>query len=403
MNGATEQLDIAEPPESPAVSRWQGLALRMGPTVRAGTDIRACAAAMASAGHGSLLVLEDESPRPLGLLGLPAIFAALAQDPLGTARAGKLAESCSNLLCTPEDVPAALSEMQRRGVSRLVLVNAEGYFAGWMDRSDLLNAECQRLRAQARQADEVLDDMRDEIESIRKENAEIMCILAHDLRGPLGCVLSAAQMLADEKRRVPEGQIHTFGRIIHQEVRHLLELTKDVMTLAQHSIGRVRLNLESIEPAELVLRAAQLYAPMAERKGIGFHVRTPEGGPAAICVDGERMHTVLSNLLDNAVKYSGKGERVTIGIENYPQAICFVVADTGQGLPKEEQAKLFVRFSKGSSRPTAGEPSTGLGLAITKEIVQAHGGKITVTGDRGQGLVFRVLLPVHGRMAGSVV
>jgi len=122
-------------------------------------------------------------------------------------------------------------------------------------------------------------------------------------------------------------------------------------------------------------------------------------GDAAILADRQRLYTVLANLLVNAVKYCASGEKITATLECSNHRVSFVVADNGQGLPKKEIENLFVRFYRGSSKSTAGEASSGLGLAIAREIIEAHGGSISARGDRGQGLTVRIDLPMHSSPA----
>ena len=176
---------------------------------------------------------------------------------------------------------------------------------------------------------------------------------------------------------VPHGVIDVAGKI-HREVE-LSALT------GHHEL--------------LLAETAPLYQKLAVRKGVEFNLDVDETFGGEIMVDPERMKTVLGNLMDNAVKYCRTGERVRVAVEQTSRNFTYVVEDNGQGLPKDELSKLFVRFGRGSSKPTNEEPSTGLGLAIAKEIVQAHGGQITVTGDQGIGLTFRVILPYHGKFA----
>ncbi|MCW8130136.1 MAG: HAMP domain-containing histidine kinase [Planctomycetota bacterium] len=396
MNGET---GILQPEAPPATRAWNGLALRTDPAVAPHATLKECLEALKRTGAPVLLVLEDE--RPAGALSAAILLDAAIAGRF-EARARDLMAPCGEAALMAESLLAAQHAMSEIPGPGLALLGPDGRFLGWLGRSELAQYESQHYRAQLRKAQRVMDEMRQEIEHIQNENVDIMGIMAHDLRGPLGCVLNAAQFLLDKPADLTPAQADKFTRIVVQEAQHLLEITKDVMAFTQNAQGRLKLSLEACSPVLVMARAAGVYASMAERKGIAFEMAmpAPEHLPV-VYVDLERIHTVVSNLLDNAVKYCRKDDRIRFVLEHDHETVTFVVADNGQGLAKAELGRLFVRFGKGSSKPTGGEPSTGLGLAIAKEIVQAHGGKIDVSGDKGQGLTFRLTLPVHTKVISS--
>jgi len=266
--------------------------------------------------------------------------------------------------------------------------------AASLDRESLLR-ENQRLRGDLRRIEAALEELREENRKSEKQNAEMVGMLAHDLRGPLSGIMGLAEMLSEENALPPE-QGHEFGGLIASQAKNLIQMTSDFLELVRNSRSVIQLKLETLDPGPLFTEAARLYCQIAQRKKINFTITVPESARPEVIVDPERMRTVFANLFDNAVKYCSEGQKIEARLEVAPDQVTFVVSDTGQGLPKEELGKLFKRFGRASSRPTAGEPSSGLGLAIVREIVEEHGGKISVDGDKGKGLTFRITMPVHG-------
>ncbi|HFD79598.1 MAG TPA: HAMP domain-containing histidine kinase, partial [Gammaproteobacteria bacterium] len=134
----------------------------------------------------------------------------------------------------------------------------------------------------------------------------------------------------------------------------------------------------------------------AERKQIRLHTRLDEHLPE-IQADDTRITQVINNLVDNAIKYAPPGSEVTIHTRHTGNQVCCQVSDEGPGLTDADMDKVFTRYARLSNRPTGGETSTGLGLAICKHIVELHGGEIGVRNNPGKGCTFWFCLPVDMR------
>lgn len=377
----------ASPPAT--IAEWKGIALRNNALVHERSAPEECLRSIAAGRLGHAIVLSDER-KPLGILDIEDALAALP-DRL-PARAYMKPVEVS--LYQPHDAADALRTMTHKGLRYLLLGNEmEGVF-GVLACDDVLSPDHARLRKNVRSMETFVNEMRNEAEDARRENLEVLGILAHDLRGPLGGIRGLAELLDGESRHIPD-DLRKFPNLIISQSNRLLNLVNDVLELARTGSGRVPLNLSQLDPAALLRGVCHIYIQAAQRKGIGFELRLPESAIPQIYADFDRLQTVLGNLLDNAVKYSAAGQSIRASLETSPHQVAFTVEDNGQGLPKAELERLFTRFGRGSSRPTGNEPSSGLGLAIAREIVQSHGGNITVTGDLGQGLRFRVSIPVH--------
>jgi signal transduction histidine kinase len=142
----------------------------------------------------------------------------------------------------------------------------------------------------------------------------------------------------------------------------------------------------------LIEERLRLNTAVAERKEMTFHASLSD--IPEVLFDSNRISQAIDNLISNAVKYSPSGSSIFLTLEEETQAAKFSVRDEGPGISIEEQSILFGEFQRVSTQPTGGEKSTGLGLSITKKIVEAHGGTITVQSQVALGSTFTILLPI---------
>lgn len=261
------------------------------------------------------------------------------------------------------------------------------------DQSEVLK-KYDALRADYRRLESILEEMREEANKKKNETDAFIGKLVHDYRGPLGGIFGLAEIISEEPdlNSLP---VQEFCKNIAQQAQRLLDLTNQILVISQNENLNEKLELESIDPHLIFFQPAELLIPMARRKGIKVDLSYPTEKLANVMADAKRMHSVFSNLFDNAIKYCKANECVRGWIKVESSAIHFHVADNGQGINKEKLPNLFKRFGKCGSVPTAGEGSTGLGLYIVKEIILAHGGSVSATGDNGIGLTIKVSLPLH--------
>ena len=172
----------------------------------------------------------------------------------------------------------------------------------------------------------------------------------------------------------------------------MLGLIDDLLDVSQIEAGRLNLNLEMVEIDNLVKETVNRHAKMAACKGTRVLLETSVAG--LVKADPARLRQVIDNLISNAVKYSPPGSRVHVGLRRTNEEWRVNVRDEGPGLTPEDRQHLFQSFARLSARPTGGEKSIGLGLAITRRMVEAHGGKIGVDSEPGQGANFWFTLPV---------
>jgi len=157
----------------------------------------------------------------------------------------------------------------------------------------------------------------------------------------------------------------------------------------------MRFRLESLDTSELVRQSAAEFAQAQRAAGHRFDVETA-GTPPPVQADREALRCVLWNLFENAVKYSPDCDAVRVMVAGNPRRVEIAVRDQGVGIPRHEHRRIFERFVRGSAARERNIRGTGIGLAMARQIVRAHGGDITVESEPGQGSTFRVLLPVKG-------
>ncbi|HEU4617037.1 MAG TPA: GAF domain-containing protein [Gammaproteobacteria bacterium] len=214
---------------------------------------------------------------------------------------------------------------------------------------------------------------------------DMIQVVSHDLRNPLQSIATAAALLHLDAP--PERKARSLESISFATAQ-MNRLLQDLLDISQMDAGRFSVAAEKIDVESLVREAHTLFVSVAEEKSIRLESRI---GPNAATVkaDRGRIMQVLSNLIGNALKFVSAGGVVTITAERDGARVRFAVADTGVGLAPEDQARVFDRFWRGDRRKERG---AGLGLAVAKGIVEAHGGRIGVESSPGQGSTFYFLL-----------
>jgi len=212
--------------------------------------------------------------------------------------------------------------------------------------------------------------------------------IAHDLRTPLTVIKGYTEALRDGDLPATQATFET----MYQEAQHLSGLIDDLRTLSLAEAGELTLNRRPTSPFELLFQAQAAYLPQAQEAGVTVRIACDDAIPD-IHIDPERIARVLGNLIINALRYTNDSGRITLRAHAHPNGVRLSVADTGSGIPSEDLPYIFDRFYRGDAARQADNGESGLGLAIAKSLVEAHGGAIAVTSDVGQGTTFEVFLP----------
>lgn len=212
--------------------------------------------------------------------------------------------------------------------------------------------------------------------------------IAHDLRTPLSVLMGYTESLSDGK--LP-GSPEVY-RVMHKEAQHLSHLIDDLRTLSLADSGELPLTRRAVAPFDLLNRIAEAYQVQAQQQQLNLAVQVPADLPL-IEIDPDRMVQVLGNLVNNAFRFTPAGGDITLTAVAARTQVKLQVQDTGSGIEAGDIPHIFSRFYRGEkSRPHNGE--SGLGLAIARSIVEAHGGQITADSTPGAGTTFTITLPI---------
>lgn len=225
-----------------------------------------------------------------------------------------------------------------------------------------------------------------DLEQSQADNTQMLKIVAHDLRNPIGAMYSIASMMLDEPDRSENDRMML--DMIRISGKNSLEL---VSHLLQVQFKAEELKKEPVDISEMLHYCVALLANKAEAKAQRINLQSE---PFTLPASREKLWRVISNLIANAIKFSPSGAVVDIKMEHDPERVLISVQDYGIGIPLEMQHKIFDMFTEAKRPGTAGEQPFGLGLAISKQIVEAHGGKIWFESGPGRGTIFFVALPI---------
>lgn len=228
---------------------------------------------------------------------------------------------------------------------------------------------------------------RAEAEAAVRARDDVLRIVSHDLGNSLSAVLVTTTLLL---RSLPEdGEVRARVGSIRQLAEQMQRLRQDLLDVASIEAGRLSVEPDWHEPRELLDATREHFAPVAAERGVGLRVEVGDGLPPVVA-DRERVLQVLANLVGNALKFTPEGGRITLGAVREGEAVRISVADTGPGIAPEHLPHVFDRYwkTRGGNRHGA-----GLGLAICKGIVEAHGGCIGVESVPAEGSTFAFTLP----------
>ena len=227
---------------------------------------------------------------------------------------------------------------------------------------------------------------------------EVLAIVSHDLRSPLTALILGARMLESKLAHSGGAEVNQFIRTILRTAERMERLIADLLDLSKIQAGQLVVVSQPVDVAGMVQEALEAFGPLARQKGVRLEGGAPEGLRAR--GDRNRLLEVLSNLIDNAVKFTPAGGSITVRGEAAGSEVMLSVADTGPGIPEELRPHIWERFWQAKKEPAKKEPAKkeasrglGLGLAIVKGLVEAHGGRIWVESQLGKGSTFRFVVP----------
>lgn len=215
--------------------------------------------------------------------------------------------------------------------------------------------------------------------------------VSHELKAPLASIRGYSELILDGL--IDDHQQAKYQRVILDNSIHLGKMVDDLMTLAHLESGKLKLDLEEVTLDGIIQQSVDSVLPKSKEKGIEISASIEPALPA-VKADRHRLHEILVNLLDNAVKFSNKGGKICLKVYKEAPGVIVEVMDNGPGIAREELPHIFERFYKADKSRKRTNKGSGLGLSIARQLVELHGGSINVESSPGQGSTFRVILPV---------
>jgi len=226
------------------------------------------------------------------------------------------------------------------------------------------------------------------------EKNHLLGIAAHDMRNPIGVIQNFAEILLSHGIGSLNADQDEFVSRIHQSAKFTMALLEDMLDFSTIESGTLQLHKETFRFLDLLDEIIPANKICAHEKNISLIVNTGAVDTVKLNADKRKCHQVIHNLINNAIKYSPHDSHININTGIVGKKLVFSVEDQGVGIPKEDLVNLFKPFYRAKNKPTAGEKSTGLGLFISKRIVEAHDGHIYVNSVNGNGSIFSVEFPL---------
>ena len=236
---------------------------------------------------------------------------------------------------------------------------------------------------------------RAELEADRLKD-EFFALVSHELRTPLTSIIGYLEIVLEDPDLVdPEGR--RYLTVVERNSRRLHRLVGDLLFVAQVEAGRLSLDRTALPIERVVAECVEAARPGAEENDVTLRVRVDAAGTCH--GDGDRLGQMLDNLISNAVKFTPEGGYVDVRFTRAGDRAVIEVRDTGVGVPASEQGRLFQRFFRSTTATERAIPGVGLGLTISRAIVEAHGGTIDFESEEGRGTTFRVELPLDAQLS----
>ena len=248
-------------------------------------------------------------------------------------------------------------------------------------------------RSEERKLQNALSSSLEIAKNANAAKSNFLANMSHDIRTPMNAIVGYSTLLikdADDKNKVIE-----IGKKITYSSQHLLSLINDVLDMSKIESGRTSLNSDKVDVSEVINNISEIVQVQTKSKKQSFEIKTKGNIPPYIYADKLRLTQILLNLLSNAVKYTEKNGTISLVVEGYGNNgqtchLRFIVSDNGQGMSSEFVEKIFEPFSRETNSMTNKIQGTGLGMSITKSIIDLMGGTIDIQSELGKGSVFTV-------------
>ena len=252
------------------------------------------------------------------------------------------------------------------------------------ERAEEMNAQYVELAEDYAQAKERLEDL-------NQEKNKFFSIIAHDLKSPFTSLLGFTGILDNLSDNLPPEKVKEYASSIHKSATHVFKLLENLLEWARLQMDRVEQAPELIDLTEIAGRTLEVLGPVAADKGLEI---LEETNGAQAFADPHMVDATIRNLVNNAIKFTPGGGKITIAAKSNDKSVMVTITDTGVGMKPEVIDKLFLVSESVTTPGTGGEKGTGLGLILCKEMVERNGGEIWVESEVGKGSTFCFTLPV---------
>src|SRR5215212_3473046 len=282
-----------------------------------------------------------------------------------------------------EEDDSALEELARQNRD---LVQVLGELEEKREQMERLNTKLEESNRELNQANAQLREV-----SAMKE--EFLALTTHDLRSPLTVISGVINFFTSGRLGDITPEQRNMVAMMERNTQNLIELVNDLLDASKLESGTMRLDPAAIGLRGLVGELREQMQPLAREKEISLEEDVPEDLPP-LRADRAKLRRILVNLVSNALKFTPKGGRVRLGASREGPLVRVSVEDTGVGIPREDLHDIFDKYAQARSRATRSEKGTGLGLYITRQLVELHGGKISVQSEVGKGSTFSFTIPI---------
>ena len=264
-----------------------------------------------------------------------------------------------------------------------------------------LQARVEERTAELQHAKDAAEISQAEAEAANRAKSLFLANMSHEIRTPMNAIMGFAQLLSD---RIDDVQQRRYLQSIRSSGTALLRLIEDILDMSRVEAGKIETQYVAVELSRLLDEVEQIFAHKIEGKGLQFVAEIADNTPAALLLDEGRLRQVLLNLVGNALKFTEVGHiRILAELQPASSAdaleLAVVVEDTGVGIPVAEQESLWLPFTQRSGQDHARYGGAGLGLSISRRLVEAMGGRIELESEVGRGSTFRVVLPTEAGVA----
>ncbi len=278
----------------------------------------------------------------------------------------------------------------------LAVYKEDAYARAMEDRVAMMG----KIKEQNAKLEEFAESLRRETARVQRESthkSEFLANMSHELRTPLNAILGFTEILLDDETLNKKQK--EYMRYVYDSGKHLISLIDDILDISKIEAGRAELELTYISLKDLLERSLILIKEKAHKHQVKLSLSVDENA-GEIEADERKLKQIIYNLLSNAVKFTTDGGSVGVEVKKEGKSAAITVWDTGIGITKENYEKIFKPFGQLESVYSRKYSGTGLGLSITKQLVELHGGTITVESELGKGSRFTVMLPVKHRQTG---